>query len=305
MTDQAIDHPHYETVVRTIDQHYQDLLRRHGAAYIGVAKKTIKGERQPATSVTFYVMEKGDDVAAERIPPYLDLVYADGRADGRVATDVVEIGQTPRALAVQGGHVIWSSDGEAGTVGLVLWVDGRGMLLTNAHVATDPGLPAGQVRVWEPGQTVPRTGFVRVIDDLSGPLIRSDAALIELPAGSVAPGRFQGVDLALIGYDEIRFNDPRRFYYVAENLLHELQWKGRVTAPAPIQIDGQLKLCKDFDQLQSLVGVVRPGHSGAVVFCRSNAGLIAVGLLFGGVPAINEPWVFPIRRCLQQMGIAT
>ncbi len=295
--------PEYDTVDRTILLHHDELIARYHAHHIGVSKKHTGGKRLPETSITFYVMRKGDDHAGERIPPYLDLVYADGTRPRRIATDVCALIEEPVALGIRGGNVVMSADNEQGTVGLVLRRDGKDFLVTNAHVVTDPGQPAGLVLVGLPNGGGSFQGVVSRIDDLNAPLIRSDAALIEVAAGAVESGKFRGTELVLSGYDEIGKNDPRQFFFVSKEFVHQVAWSGWVAAPAPITVDGQPRHYAGFHTFRVVRGQASPGNSGAVVFCRSANGLTAVGLLFGGALAINEVWVFPIRSSLAQLGI--
>ena len=299
----VLRHPDYATVERTIVERNDDLLKRYGSHHIGVSKKYRKGSRLPDTCITFYVKRKGKDVRAPQIPKYLDLSYESGARPRRIATDVCEIGRRePLGFQMRGGNLVIASDGETGTVGLVFRRGGADFFLTNAHVATDPGAPPGAIRVQDAAGGIFH-GAVQRLDDLTAPLIRSDAALVQVPANSVAPGEFHGVSVRMQGCDDIANNDPRRFYYVAAGFVHVLRWRAFMPAATPIKIDGRLLNYAGFHKLDVVIGQCRPGHSGAVVFCESHAGLIAVGLLFGGIQATNEVWIFPVRLSLTQMGI--
>ena len=158
------------------------------------------------------------------------------------------------------------------------------------------------VRVHDPDGGVFGAVIAR-IDDLTAPLIRSDAALVRVPSNSVAPGQFRGTNLTLESCGDIANNDPRRFFYVAAEFVHEVRWRAFMPAASPISIDGHVLRYAGFHKFDVKVGQCGPGHSGAVVFCESQGGLKAVGLLFGGIQSTNEVWVFPVRLCLQQMGI--
>ena len=285
---------------RAIERRAAELAARYGAHHIGVSKKYRAGSRTPRTCITFYVKKKGSDVARQ-VPRRIrfDRLYPSRLL--RLATDVCEIGEL-KGLALRGGHLVAAGDGETGTVGLVLRQAGRDLFLTNAHVATDPGLPAGQLVATVPGIGLVG-GMVAVIDDLTAPVIRSDAALVLANPGSVAPGEFHQVPLRLKGCGEFLFNDPRRFFYVAQGVEHELRYRGFVPDMAEIWIDGFLLIYASFHKLDVLTGQCRPGDSGAVVFCKEGATVRAVGLLFGGDEEANEILAFPVRRCLKQMGI--
>ena len=87
------------------------------------------------------------------------------------------------------------------------------------------------------------------------------------------------------------------------DFVHEARWLAFVPGRAQIEIDGRDLNYAGFHKLRVIVGQSRPGQSGAVVFCRSGNGLMAVGLLFGGIAAVNEVWVFPVRHCLRQMNV--
>jgi hypothetical protein len=299
----VIKHPDYATVERTIVERNDELLKRHGAHHLGVSKKYRKGSKLPDTCITFYVKRKGKDVRAEPIPKYIELSYREGSRRRRIATDVCEIGRRePLGFTMRGGNVVIAGDGETGTVGLVFRRSGADLFLTNAHVATDPGAPPGAMRVQDANGGIFH-GAVRRLDDLTAPLIRSDAALVEVPPNSVAPGEFHGVGVRMQSCGEIANNDPRRFYYVAGGFVHALRWRASMPAATPIKIDGHILSYAGFHKLDVVIGQCRPGHSGAVVFCETHAGLMATGLLFGGIQSTNEVWVFPVRLCLQQMGV--
>jgi hypothetical protein len=267
-----------------------------------VSKKYRKGSRLPDTCITFYVKRKGKDVRAPQIPKHISLIYEGGSRGRRIATDVCAIGRRePLGFNVRGGYLVAVS-GETGTVGMVFRHGGGDVFLTNAHVATDPGLAPGPIGVRLPnGSIVP--GAVIKIDSLTAPLIMSDAALVGMPANSVAPGQFHGVNLTLRNCGDIVNNDPRRFFYVAAGFVHEVRWRAFMPAATPIKIDGQMLRYAGFHKFDVTAGQCRPGHSGAVVFCESAGGLTAVGLLFGGIQATNEVWAFPVRLCLTQMGV--
>jgi hypothetical protein len=298
----VVRHPDYATVERTIDELNKDLLKRHGAHHIGVSKKYRKGRRLSETCITFYVKRKGKDVRAERVPKQLELIYRNGQRGRMIATDVCEIGRRePVGFNVRGGYLVAVS-GETGTVGLVFRQGGADLFLTNAHVATDPGVAPGAIGVRLPNGTLVPGSVIR-LDNLGAPLIRSDAALVSMPASSVAPGEFHGVPLRLRNCGDIANNDPRRFFYVAAGFVHELRWRAFMPAATPINIDGHSLRYAGFHKFDLKLGQCRPGHSGAVVFCESAGGLTAVGLLFGGIQATNEVWVFPVRLSLAQMGI--
>lgn len=303
MAPDVVEHPEYETVDRTIKANHRHLVEHYSAHHLGVSKKYKSGEKLPSTCVTFYVLRKGDQYARHLVPPYLDLAYKHDAHRRRIATDVCEILEEPVGLSVRGGNAIFGSDSELGTVGLVFRQGDRDFLITNAHVVTDPGVLPGPVMVRMPNASVGIEGIVLRMDDLNAFEIQSDAALVELPLNAVAPGQFRGTDLILSGYGEISNNDPRRFFFVSQEFVHEARWVAWISTGAPITIDGHPKSYAGFHKLRVIVGQARPGNSGAVVFCLSNSGLVAVGLLFGGALAINEIWVFPIRRSLQQMGI--
>lgn len=304
MATDVVEHPEYATVCRTIAAHHDHLVAHYQAHHLGVSKKYRGGEKLAATCVTFYVMNKGAEHARHMVPPHLDLAYKDGSHRRQVATDVCAILEQPVALSIRGGNAIFDADNEPGTVGLVFRRGNRDFLVTNAHVVTDPGVLPRPVTVRVPGSAVEIEGIVRRIDDLGAAEIRSDAALVEVALNAVAPGRFRGTDLILAGYGEIANNDPRRFFYVSHEFVHEARWVAWVPGGAQITVDGHDKIYASFHKLGLIVGQARPGNSGAVVFCLSHSGLIAVGLLFGGALAINEIWVFPIKRCLRQMGVA-
>lgn len=298
-----IVHPRFATIERTLLKHGDELARRHGAHHIGLSKKRTGGEKRTDTCVTFYVMRKGPGHPGEPVPPYIELEYEDGRERGLVATDVCEIGQEPSAFMIRGGHVMLGSDGEEGTVGLVLRVEGHDLLITNAHVVTDPGVPAGQVRVRLPNGAI-AFGAVRTMNDLNAAVFTSDAALVEMPAGSVSPGKFRGTELLLTGLGDFVPNDQRTFFYVSRDFVHALRWSAFVPGQAGVNIDGHAKSCMSFHKLALTNGQVGPGNSGSVIFCQTQGGLLAVGLLFGGIASINEAWAFPIRRCVQSVGLA-
>ena len=105
-------------------------------------------------------------------------------------------------------------------------------------------------------------------------------------------------------------NEPRLAGLVMMDTAHRIgdaqSWNARIAA---IETDGigsiaDAVLSRWFTpSFRSPDNPALPGHSGAVVFCRSGAGLMAVGLLFGGIEDANEVWVFPVRRCLRQMNI--
>ncbi|MEW9807206.1 hypothetical protein ABUE31_14530 [Mesorhizobium sp. ZMM04-5] len=298
-----IRHPDYATVERTVRERNDELRERHGAHHIGVSKKYRRGKRLPETCVTFYVKRKGKDVKAEPVPKHLELSYESGVRGRQAATDVCAIGwREPAGFEMRGGDLVIAGDGETGTVGLVFRQGASDFFLTNAHVATDPGAPPGRIRVRaRSGRTV--HGVVQRMDDLTAPLVMSDAALVRVPANSVTPKRFHGTELALDSCGEVANNDPRKFYYVAEDFVHVLRWRASIPAATPIRIDGHLLRYAGFHAFDVTFGRCRPGHSGAVVFCASQRGLTAVGLLFGGIQATNEVWVFPVRLALAQMGV--
>lgn len=303
MEPDIVEHPEYATVERTIKAHHDHLIAHYSAHHLGVSKKLRGGEKLPATCVTFYVLKKGDRQARNLVPPYLELAYKDGGRRRRVATDVCEIREEPVALSIRGGNAAFGADNELGTVGLVFRRGNRDFMVTNAHVVTDPGVLPGPVGVGVPGSGTRITGIVRRMDDLNAFDIDSDAALVELPPNSVAPGRFRGTDLVLSGYGEMANNDPRRFFFVSKEFVHEARWVAWVPTGAPITVDGHPKRYAGFHKLSVTIGQASAGNSGAVVFCVSKAGLVAVGLLFGGALAINEVWVFPIRHCLRRLGV--
>lgn len=298
----VLKHPSYAMVEQTILERNDELLRRYGAHHIGVSKKYRKGGRLPDTCITFYVKKKGKGVRAEQVPDHIALSSPGGSRRASIATDVCEIGRRePVGFNVRGGYLVAVS-GETGTVGLVFRQGGADLFLTNAHVATDPGAAPGPIGVRLPnGAVVP--GEVVRHDKLTAPLIRSDAALVRMPANSVAPGQFHGVNLMLRDCDDIANNDPRRFFYVAAGFVHVVRWRAFMPAATPIKIDGHMLRYAGFHTFDVVLGKCRPGHSGAVVFCESAGGLTAVGLLFGGIQATNEVWVFPVRLSLTQMGV--
>jgi hypothetical protein len=298
-----VKRPDYATVERTIVERNDELLKTYGAHHLGVSKKFRRGSRLPDTCITFYVKRKGKDVGAPQIPKHIGLSYPDGSRGRLVATDVCAIGRRePVGFEMRGGDLVIANDGETGTVGLVFRRGGSDMFLTNAHVATDPGAPPGMIRVQDKnGATV--IGAVARMDDLTAPLIRSDAALVKVPANSVAPKQFHNTNLVLTSCGDIANNDPRQFFYVAAGFVHIVRWRAFIPAATPIKIDGHLLRYAGFHTFDVKLGQCRPGHSGAVVFCESGAGLQAVGLLFGGIQSTNEVWVFPVRLCLAQMGV--
>lgn len=302
-TKGVLRHPSYGMVEQTILERNDELLKRYGAHHIGVSKKYRKGGKLPDTCITFFVKKKGKDVRAEQIPEHIALSSPGGSRKGLVATDVCEIGRRePVGFSLRGGYLVAAGDGETGTVGLVFRRGDADFFLTNAHVATDPGVMPGGLGVQLPnGSFVPAK--VETLDDLRAPLIRSDAALVSVPANSVAPGEFHGVPLRLRNCGDIANNDPRRFFYVAGGFVHEVRWRAFMPAAAQIKIDGHLLRYAGFHKFDVRIGQCRPGHSGAVVFCETVGGLTAVGLLFGGIQATNEVWAFPVRLSLAQMGV--
>lgn len=297
-----LKHPSYAMVEKTILERNEELIERYRAHHIGVSKKYRKGSKLSDTCVTFYVKKKGKDVRGEQIPEQIALSTPGATRKATIATDVCEIGRRePVGFNVRGGYLV-AVAGETGTVGLVFRQNGSDLFLTNAHVATDPGVAPGPIGVRLPnGAIVP--GAVVRLDNLAAPLIRSDAALVSMPANSVAPGQFHGVNLMLRDCGNIANNDPRRFFYVAADFVHVVRWRAFVPAATPIKIDGQMLRYAGFHKFDLVQGQCAPGHSGAVVFCESQGGLTAVGLLFGGIQATNEVWVFPVRLSLAQMGI--
>lgn len=299
-SEKIVRRPEYATVERTILERNAELIERFGAHHIGVSKKIRSGEKLPDTCITVYVLRKGPAAPGREVPAHLALSYASGTA--LVATDVCEIGEEPRGFKMRGGNLVVAGDGETGTVGLVFGGGGGDFFLTNAHVATDPGQRPGKVRVSAPGGEA-FVGTVTRMDDLTASVISSDAALVRVPSGSVASGEFYGVEVRLRSCGEIARNDPRRFFYVAEEFVHELRWRAYVPAASPILIDGYRLLYAGFHVLDLSAGQCRPGHSGAVIFCQSAGGLQAVALLFGGIQSINQVWAFPVRLSLRQMGV--
>lgn len=299
----VVRHPAYATVERTIVERNEELLQCYGAHHIGISKKYRKGERLPQTCITFYVPKKGKDVSARQIPKHLSLIYGDGSTGSLIATDVCEIGEEePVAFAMRGGDLV-IANGQTGTVGLVFEQGQDDFFLTNAHVVAPPGGPLNTVSVrTSTGQTI--RGPIARTDSLN-PLsvISSDAALVSVPNNSVAPGQFRGVNLVLDICGDIAMNDPRRFFYVAANFVHEVRWRAFMPAATKIVVHGQSFRYAGFHKFGVVVGQCRPGHSGAVVFCQSANGLNAVGLLFGGHQSTNEVWVFPIRPALVRMGV--
>lgn len=302
MDAEIVKRPEYETVDRVIHERHRELVRECKAHHVGVSKKYKDGEKLRQTSVTFYVLEKGDSHAGKPIPPFLDIDYKDG-SRRRIATDVCEIRDQPRSLSIRGGNMALGFDNEQGTVGLVFRHKNRDFMITNAHVVTDPGITTpGMVTIHVPGSAIIVNGVVRRMDDLDAAEIRSDAALVELPRDSVSPGQFRGTALILSGYSDIAMNDQRKFYFVSKEFVHEARWAAWVATSAPILFDGHPKTCAGFHKLRVVVGQASSGNSGAVVFCVSKNGLTAVGLLFGAALAINEVWVFPIRTSMANMG---
>jgi len=294
-----VTHPQYSTVLRTVEEQHEELCRRFGAHHIGVGKKRVGGKRQSTTCIIFYVEKKGDAHEAERIPEKLPLLYADGASDRSVATDVEEIGGMPRALAggIRGGHVVTASDGEDGTVGLVVRRSGADYLVTNAHVVTDPGRLPGPVKA---NGVI---GKVEALDDLSAGIIRTDAALVRMPNGTVADGQFRGQQLVLKGSGDIAMNDGHAFYFVSKDFTYKCRWEGFVGGATPFIVDGFQKHCAGFHKLRVTVGQLQHGNSGSVVFREGNGGLIAVGLLFAGELDTGIAWVFPLRRVLDRLGL--
>ena len=153
------------------------------------------------------------------------------------------------------------------------WSSGRAgpTILTNAHVATDPGVAPGPIGSRLPNCNLVPGSVIR-LDNLGAPLIRSDAALVRMPASSVAPGEFHGVPLTLRNCGDIANNDPRRFFYVGGRLrargalarLHAGRDADQHRRPFA-------SLCR-FPEFDVKLGQCRPGHSGAVVFCELAAG---------------------------------
>ena len=302
MVADIVRHPEYATVERTIVDAEDDLAALYGAHHVGVSKKFRAGEKLSETCITFYVAQKGTPASGEPVPPEFPLLYEDGSRERSILTDVCELGGRPRGFNMRGGNVVIGADNEHGTVGLVFRRGNRDLFLTNAHVVTDPGQQPGLVSVEVPDGPIVQ-GIVSDFDDLLGGVVRSDAAIVQVATGTIASGSFRGTELRLVGCGEIANNDSRRFYYVAMEFVHEAVWLGFVPGAAEIDIDGHSLNYAGFHKLRLTVGRCRPGHSGAVVFCRSGAGLMAVGLLFGGIEDANEVWVFPVRRCLRQMNI--
>lgn len=298
----VVQNPNYATVDRTILGSYEHLVDYYSAHHIGVSKKIRNGQKLSYTCITFYVMKKGHQSAKNLVPPFLDLQYQ-SRYHRKIATDVCEIGEEPVGLSIRGGNAIFGSDNEQGTVGLVFRQGDSDFLITNAHVVTDPGELPGPVTVRLPNSDVRVGGIVRKMDDLSAPKILSDAALVEMPLNSVEPGKFRGTDLILAGYSEIENNDPRKFFFVSMDFVYEARWAAWVAGSAPITVDGKAMTYAGFHKFRITVGQAAHGNSGSVVFCLSNTGLVAVGLLFGGALAINEVWVFSIRNTLSKLGI--
>ena len=303
MPPERLTHPRFATVERTILKHGLELCRRYGAHHVGISKKYVGGKRLTDTSITFYVMRKGPDHGAESIPPTLELDYKDGRSLGLIATDVCEIGEQPIAFSVRGGNAMLGSHNRPGTVGLVFRSNGRDFLVTNAHVVTDPGVVPGLVSVRLPngGSAM---GRVITINDLTPQVLTSDAACVELAAGTVSSRMFRGIEIAMTGVSDFTLNDTRKFLFVSKEFIHAARWSAMVPGRAEITIAGQQKFCMNFHKLRLTHGSVGEGNSGSVVFCETQAGLLAVGLLFGGVSSLNEAWVFPIRRCLESVGVS-
>ena len=298
-----VKHPQYSTLLRTVEAQHEELCRRYGAHHIGVGKKRTGGQRQGATSIIFYVEKKGDTHGAQRIPGTMPLLYADDVSDRSVATDVEEIGGQPQALAggIRGGHVVTASDGEDGTVGLVVRRDGADYFVTNSHVVTDPGRLPGFVSAEGPDGRV--VGNVERHDDLNAAIIRSDAALVRMPNGTVADGQFRGQTLVLRGAGGIGMNDPHAFYFVSKDFTYKCRWESFVGGPTPFTIDGHARHCADFHKMKVTLGVLQKGNSGAVVFREGKGGLIAVGLLFAGELETGMAWVFPLPRILERLGL--
>lgn len=300
--DEPVRHPRYATLLRTLAERGDELCRRHGAHHVGVSKKRRAGERLGQTCITFYVERKEPVEDERRIPKTLPLIHADGPSERSVATDVVQIGSKPAALSIRGGHPIIAGDGEHGTVGLVVRRGGADWLITNAHVVTDPFRAPGPVSVAGAAGVV--IGEVTQIDDLDQEVIRSDAALVRMPDGTVADGRFRGQKLELRDIGGIAMNDGHAFYFVSSDFTHKARWEGFVETKTELDMDGHPKLCAGFHKFRVTLGDLQQGDSGAVVFREGAGGLVAVGLLFAGETEDRVAWVFPLAPVLQRFGIS-
>jgi hypothetical protein len=146
-------------------------------------------------------------------------------------------------------------------------------------------------------------GTVERHDDLSAGVIRTDAALVRMPNGTIADGQFRGQTLVLKGSGGIAMNDGHAFYFVSKNFTYKARWESFVGGPTPFTLDGHAKHCADFHKLRVTLGKLQPGNSGSVVFREGNGGLIAVGLLFAGEIGSGLAWVFPMPRILERLGL--
>jgi hypothetical protein len=293
--------PKYKTLANTIKRDIFEFGNLKNVHHLGISKKIENGILSKESCVTFYVTHKHDvPIGKNFIPPLVKLATKNNRG-GFVRTDVVEIKGEPKAFSLRGGNIVVTSDQEFGTVGLVFTQGNFDYLVTCAHVVLDPGTNPGPIAIRLANGGLSWLGLVIAVNDLMAPRVLSDAALVRLPRNTVEPGKFKNTDLALRGYTEIADNDPRIFYYVTENSTFQLKWTARVPECAGISVDDvSLRYCS-FVKLSVLNGSPASGHSGAVVFCQSNNGLLAAGLLFGGVTEDNEVWVHPAKRCVDSL----
>lgn len=269
------------------------LMQRPGVLYVTVGEKRRGGTRTATPSLIAYVEKKRDVRRKERIP---SRIAVDGVT---VATDIVELETYPRALGVRAGDLIFAADGDFGTASLAINHNGRGYVVTCAHVVAN--LASGlvfQSSVQEPSTLkkfalgkVPYVSPIRAATPTD-----EDIAFVE--TGNLRVDElgilFEPLPIRRIG----NFSEaPDATYWYNSNgnrITCAHQEPVVANVPVRIDVDGASFLYKNFYALEVQSGIVAGGHSGAVVCRGDGADIVACGILFGAAPP-NYAYVFPLN----------
>lgn len=281
------------------------MLSHPNVAYVTVGDRRVQGHRTGEISLVAYVTRKGGVSDRESVPPSFSVRLADGSAV-TIPTDVVELPGVPQALGMRAGHVIRAADRDLGVCGYTFAKRNRNYAATNAHVVANlrrPGLP-GEPEVQDPatmefrqiGRTVYRSAIT------PGTPTVEDLAIIEASMVGVDPYALVNEAQPISAIADFASTRGSRFWYKVNGAKVWCSYPEPTVAgtSVPISVDGARFLYADFWKLQVDRGMVAPGHSGSLICTGTGSGIIACGLLFGGVPP-SYVYAFPMDDVVRRI----
>ncbi len=291
---------------RALRQNRKRLLALPNVDHLGLGTKRRRKKWTGIPSIVVYVKRKGKVADEHRIPKRVKFTEPSGKARS-VATDVVAIEGPPKLFGMRSGDRLLAFDGDQGISAVTFHKQARKLAITNAHVvlALEHGGQSGPV-VWvDADDHELGRGTVRTVTSFDAPLIKADAALIELdPTVPTDDWQVLGTNAKITVIGRIKLDDTLQYFYVAGDEVVKCEAPIGVPDGEAVSVtaDGLQFQYTDFWKLHVTDGASRPGHSGALILRVTDNGYVAAGLAFGGVEP-SEIWAFSATKIWSVLGV--